>query len=85
MPTKPLFSPTVYPVLARLPTWSIALYLIALLIVGVRIRKLEWTETPALRFPGDHIHVRNLDKEAMGASAWGGIGELALVFVWRRF
>ena len=64
-----------YPFLARLPTWSISLYLVALMIVGIRIRKLEWTNaSPPLRFPGEGVYeVRKIDNEAMGYSPWGGI------------
>lgn len=83
-PRKPILAPSRYPGLVAWPTYSIVLYLVALAVLGIRVRALDSAKgdhAPPLRFPGDDSHVRRgLEHEAMGASVWGGIAILTFSF-----
>ena len=68
-PRKPIISTTNYPSLVRWPVYSISLYLVALTIVGIRLKHIDQSTI----LVQNDFHKRGLEQEAMGASAWGGI------------
>lgn len=86
--SAPLFKPSSYPFLSRVPIFSSFLWPIALLIVGIRLKQLN-----TVQIKGGDVQVGDVgfaqqeewegEGEVMGLSMWGGIGESSCGFVMR--